>query len=286
MAKAKKSFVEEYEVKASAIVLAVSAALSFGWWKLQEAKALDAIPWHKNVAPLLVAAIVLFIVQSGRLNRKQQSNALRALTHISALGVFFIVFWDWWHWVHLVRGINWFNERTFFTGQAAITFLMLSLAVTPLVTLFGWSALNAVKKATGNYGFLFVFLHLILFTLEKSIVGDTLQLGLAIEEAILKRYALVGLLAFILLVPLAVTSNKWSQKKLGKNWKKLHKLVYLINILGVTHYIWVWMSKRALEKPIAFAILIALMLFLRVDWVKAKIRDYKRNRRAMKRAAA
>lgn len=285
MAKAKKSFIEEYEVKETAGVIAVAGILSYGWWQLLASGALAAVPWHKNLAPILAVAIVLFIVQSGRFKRKQQANLLRALTHISALAVLFIVFWDWWHWVHIERGINWFNERTFFTGQAAITYLMLSLAVTPLVTLFGWSSLNAVKKSTGMYGFAFVFLHLILFTLEKSIVGDSLQLGLAVEEAILKRYALVGFIAFILLIPLAVTSNKWSQKKLGKNWKKLHKLVYLVNVLGVTHYIWVWTSKRALEKPIAFAVVLAFLLIIRLDWVKSRIRDYKRARRTAKRAA-
>lgn len=287
MAKANKSFVETYELKATAIIIVLASVLSYGWWQLIMSGMLDAAPWHTRLAPVLIAAVILFIVQSGRFNRKQQANYLRVLTHTSALAVLFMIFWDWWHWVHLTRGITqWASERTFFTGQAAILFLMLSLAVTPLVTLFGWSSLNAVKKSTGNYGFMFALVHLGLFVIEQSLVGDELLLGLAVENAILKRYALVGLVAFALLVPLAVTSNKWSQKRLGKNWKQLHKLVYLVNILGVTHYIWVWMSKRALERPIAYAIIVAFLLLIRVDWVKKRIRNYKRSRRVAKRAAA
>ena len=283
MAKAKKSFVEQYEVKPAAAIFVASAIISFGWWKLLEANALDSVPWLQRIAPLLLAAVVLFILQSGRFKTKEQSNLLRALTHAAAITIAFMIFWDWWHWLHL--DINWYNVRTFYTGQAAISFLILSLACTPLITLFGWSSLNALKKPLGNYGFIFVVIHLLMFTFEKSLI-DGFQIQYAIEEAILKRYALVGFVAFLLLVPLFVTSNKWSQKKLSRNWKKLHKLVYLINVLAVTHYIWVWLSKRALEKPIAFAIVVAFLLLLRLDVVKKRIREFKKQRRAAQRAAA
>ena len=284
MAKAKQSFVQQYEVVPGAIVVALAAAVSFGWWKLIESGALlDSITLQK-VSPLIMAAVVIFILQSGKFNRKQQSNWLRALTHASALTVLLMLFWDWWHWLHL--NSNWFSERTFYTGQAGFTFLILSLACTPLNTLFGWSSLNALKKPLGNYGFIFILIHLGVFVFDFSFLGDSFDFSLAVAATFKKNYALVGFVAFVLLVPLALTSNKWSIKKLGKKWKKLHQLVYVIAVLGAVHYIWVWMSKRALEKPIAFAIVVAFLLFLRVDWVKNRIREFKKSRRAAKRVAA
>ncbi len=282
MAKAKKSIVEQYELKPAAAIILVAATLSYIWWQLLEANMLDNFPWLPRAITLAVAGIVLFILQSGRFSTKKQSNLLRILTHVSALTIGFVIFWDWWNWKFL--DINWYNLRTFYTGQAAICFIILGLACTPLNTLFGWSALISLKKPLGNYAFLFAAVHLMLFVFEKSLV-DGFQIQYAIEEAILKRYALVGFVAFLLLIPLFLTSNKWSQKRLGKRWKKLHSLVYLIAVLAATHYIWVWMSKRALAKPIIFAVIVAFLLFLRLDVVKKKIREFKKQRRLARRAA-
>ena len=168
---------------------------------------------------------------------------------------------------------------------AGLLFLVLSLGVTPLVTLFGWSALNAIKKPLGNYGFALVLIHFIMFSVEYGRnQNGMIVLGNIIDEAVFRQYALIGLVAFILLIPLAATSNKNSQKRLKKNWKKLHQLVYLINILGVAHYIWIRMSKLALAQPVTYAVFVAFFLLLRLDLVKSKIREFKKARRAQKRA--
>ncbi len=283
MAKQKKSLVEQYNLKPAAAIIISAAIISYAWWHAVEAKLLDNLPWLPRLITLVIAGGVLYILQSGRFSTKKQANLLRILTHLCAWTIGFVIFWDWWNWKFL--DINWYNLRTFYTGQAAICFLILCLACTPLNTLFGWSALIALKKPLGNYAFIFAAIHLLLFTFEKSLV-DGFQIQFAIQEAILKRYALVGFVAFLLLIPLFLTSNKWSQKRLGKRWKKLHSLVYLIAVLAATHYIWVWLSKRALTKPIIFALIVAFLLFLRIDVVKKKIRDFKKQRRATRSATA
>lgn len=281
--KAKKSFVEQYEVKAAAILITISAIFSYSWWHLDAADAFLNFPWVANFILLLVAAFTLYLLHFAKTSRKKQSNWLRALTHGSAFTLGLLLFWDWFNWLHLDS--NWYRERTFFTGQIGITFLILSLTCTPLITLFGWSALNALKKPLGNYSFIFIIVHLFLFTFDYSFLGEAgIDVTLAIKEAILKQYALLGLVAFTLLIPLAATSNKWSQKKLGKQWKSLHRVVYLIAILASVHYIWVWLSKLALVKPISFALIIALLLLLRTKKIKTAIRNYKRKRRSAQRA--
>ncbi|HFC12665.1 MAG TPA: hypothetical protein ENJ56_07460, partial [Anaerolineae bacterium] len=280
--KSQKSFVEKYELKAGAIIVALSALLSLGWWQLLAADALFNYPWVQKAIPWIILAFAVYVLQFSKFPRKTQSNILRALTHTTALTVAFLLFWDWFNWLHL--DISWYQKRTFFTGQAGIVFLILTLACSPLITLFGWSALNALKKPLGNYSFFFIVIHLFLFTIDYSDFGQNILA--AFQEAILKKYALVGLSAFLLLIPLAATSNKWSQKKLGKKWKKLHRLVYLIAVLASVHYIWVHFSKLALAKPITFAIIIAFLLFLRVNTIKTAIRNFKRKRRSTQRAAA
>jgi sulfoxide reductase heme-binding subunit YedZ len=89
---------------------------------------------------------------------------------------------------------------------------------------------------------------------------------LIVEEIVARRYALVGFAAFLLLIPLAVTSTKGWQKRLGKRWKVLHKLVYLIAVLAVVHYI--WLVKNAYTQPLIFAAAVGLLLLLRVPAVK------------------
>lgn len=209
---------------------------------------------------------------------------MQLLAHVVAAVFAWLVVWDWWYWEHLDSG--WVSETTFFTGKAAITLLFLSLACTPLITLFGWKQLNALKKPLGNYGFLMVVLHFVLFAFDFGIVQDSFNLGLVVDEAVRKQYALVGFLAFLMLIPLAITSNKYSQKKLGKRWKSLHKLVYPISVLASVHYIWVWTSKRAFAEPITYALILAFLLLIRIKPIKDRIRQFKRARRQARRAAA
>jgi len=298
------SLVQEWDLIPIAAIGVVAWALSWVLWNWREAE-LDFSRFITPVEPFGLLAQSFPIVGTARFTdilfiilawctvsilwlspwkSKQQSNVLRVFTHLAGAMIAFRLFWDFWHWLHL--NSQWYHETIFFTGKVAITFIFLSLACTPLVTLFGWSALNALKKPLGNWGFGFALLHLLLFTLDNGFIEERFAIGAVIAEAFQKRYALVGSTAFLLLLPLFLTSNKWSQKKLGKNWKKLHQLAYVIGVLAAAHYIWVWWSKKALVQPIAYAAVLILLLVLRIPAVKNRIRDFKKQLKTNRKAAA
>jgi len=156
----------------------------------------------------------------------------------------------------LIDPINAFTGRS---GQAAILLLLLSLAITPLVTLTGYRPLIGVRKSLGLWAFAYAILHLYVF------VG--LDYGFSLEYILKdglaqKRYILVGAAALLILLPLAITSTRGWMRRLGRNWKQLHKWVYAAGILAVLHYIWV--VKIAVGRPVVYALVLALLLIARI----------------------
>lgn len=155
------------------------------------------------------------------------------------------------------------------TGIHALTFLLYSLACTPLSAILGWKELTQRRKALGNYGFMYAAIHLTIFIgLDygfnfKSILRDVGT----------KSYILIGLLAFLLLLPLALTSFKYWMKRLGKNWKRLHRLVYLISPLVAFHFL---LSVKGnltrlqgnILQPLLYGSLALFLLLLRIPPVK------------------
>ena len=172
------------------------------------------------------------------------------------------------------------------TGRHAITLLVLSLACTPLNTLFKWPELIKRRRTLGLYAFLYATIHVLIFV--------NLDYGLAwsliIQTVFEKPYIIVGMIAFLLLVPLAVTSFNIWKVRLKKNWKRLHQLVYLIAPLVVLHYAW---SKKGdffalqgeIVRPLIYGLVVVMLLASRIPQVRraiASLRDrilYQRNRR-------
>src|SRR5512133_2660393 len=118
------------------------------------------------------------------------------------------------------------------TGDTAIVLLILSLACTPINTLMRFPPIIRVRRVLGLYGFMYVVIHLALF-FGVDYAFDLRQLIRALQE---KPYIILGMLAFVALTLLALTSFQRSKVRLGKNWKRLHQLVYLINLLVVLHF--------------------------------------------------
>ena len=115
-----------------------------------------------------------------------------------------------------------------------------------------------LRRPLGLYAFFYVCLHLLIFVGVDY--GLDWQL---IKEAIVeKRYVLVGFTAFLLLLPLAITSTKGWQRRLGKRWKKLHRLVYLAAPLAVIHF--VWLVKADIREPLLYGAAVAALLLLRL----------------------
>jgi len=158
------------------------------------------------------------------------------------------------------------------TGFAAITILILSLASTPLNTLFGWRELLKRKRSLGLYAFFYATLHVTVYLA----IDYGFDLNLLLEATLEKRYTLIGTIAYLLLIPLAITSYKWGMKKIGKNWKKLHKLVYLIAPLLILHFAWarkgdIFSLQGDVLQPLIYGLIVILLLFLRIPQIKKAI---------------
>jgi methionine sulfoxide reductase heme-binding subunit len=147
------------------------------------------------------------------------------------------------------------------TGKVALILLVLSLACTPLNTIFGFSPALRVRRALGDYAFLYVCIHFAIFVWLDY--GFEINL---IAAELTRRYALVGLIAGLLLIPLAITSFQPWPKRLGKNWKRLHSLVYVIDILAALHYVWV--VKQGVVEPYIWMIVILFLLVLRLPPIR------------------
>ena len=157
------------------------------------------------------------------------------------------------------------SEGTRWTGYTALVLLVLSLAVTPLVALTGYRKLATVRKSLGLQGFMYMTIHLLFFIgLDYGF-----NLSLIFGDALLKkRYVLVGFSAFLLLLPLAITSTKGWMRRLGRNWKKLHRLVYLAAPLAVLHYFWV---QKVPAESLIYAAVVLLLLLARVSPIRKRL---------------
>lgn len=188
------------------------------------------------------------------LKRRFNVHWLQIVVYLGSLAPLAWLIWAYTQDLFLVDPVR---EITTLTGKAAITLLLLSLACTPFITLTGYKPVARVRRALGLYSFLYAGLHFLTF------IG--LDYGFDVEfiqQAILEqRYVLAGTAAGLILLALALTSTKGWQKRLRKNWKRLHRLVYLAGVLAVAHV--VWLSKDFSE-PLRYVLILALLLTLRL----------------------
>ncbi|MBI4788849.1 MAG: sulfoxide reductase heme-binding subunit YedZ [Chloroflexi bacterium] len=152
------------------------------------------------------------------------------------------------------------------TGKSALVLLVLSLACTPLNTVAGFRPALQVRRALGLYAFFYAAIHLTTFVA----VDYALDLELLREAIFEKPYALVGLAAFSILLPLALTSTKGSMRRLGQTWRRLHAWVYLAALLVIVHF--VWLVKLDVREPLAYGAIVAALLAIRLSPVRQAIR--------------
>ncbi|WP_156802258.1 sulfite oxidase heme-binding subunit YedZ [Leeia oryzae] len=141
------------------------------------------------------------------------------------------------------------------TGRWGLTWLLTAIAITPLCMLTGRRDLVRVRRLIGLFGFFYISLHLSLYVwLEKM-----LDVQEVLHDIAKRPFILVGMLGWLLLVPLAATSTQWSIRKLGgRRWKLLHRLAYICPALGVLHFF--WLVKADLRTPSWFALALACLL--------------------------
>ena len=150
------------------------------------------------------------------------------------------------------------KEITHITGDWALYFLLLTLAITPLRRLTRINALIRFRRMLGLYAFFYVCLHFVTYL----VLDQFFDWGEILRDIVKRPYITVGFSAFILLIPLALTSTRKMVQKLGKRWKLLHSLVYPITTLGLLHYL--WLVKADIRTPILLGLVFIILLALRI----------------------
>ncbi|WP_397454825.1 protein-methionine-sulfoxide reductase heme-binding subunit MsrQ [Pseudomonas versuta] len=156
-------------------------------------------------------------------------------------------------------------------GLGTLILLLVTLCMTPMQKLTGWAGWIAVRRQLGLWCFAYVVLHLCAY-LAFVLGFDWSQLGVELRK---RPYIIVGTLGFLCLLVLAVTSNRYSQRRLGGRWKKLHRLVYVILGLGLLHMLWI--VRADLKEWSIYAFIGICLLLLRIPAVMRRIpRLYKK----------
>lgn len=153
------------------------------------------------------------------------------------------------------------------TGDWTLYFLCIALAVTPLRRLAKWNWLLKLRRMVGLFAFFYALLHFLTF-LWFDHFFDVAEM---LKDVAKRPFILVGFIAFVLLIPLAVTSTNAMVRRLGgKRWQWLHRLVYIVAPLGVLHFWWMKAAKHDLAQPMLFVAIVALLLGIRVWWAWGK----------------
>ena len=208
--------------------------------------------------------------------KKIKLTPLRIAIHVIGLFPFARLLYKYFTNDLTINPIQYLEQET---GFAAITILVLSLSTTPLRILFNWREPTKHRRALGLYAFFYALLHVIIF----AVVDYGLNMNLLLEATFEKHYTLVGSIAFFIMLALAITSFTWWIRKLGKNWARLHKLVYLATPLVVVHFAWalkgdIFSLQGDIFQPLLYGFIVILLLVVRIPPVRKFFTD--RHKRA------
>ena len=198
--------------------------------------------------------------------KKPRFTLLQIIVHIGGFTPLAVIVYQYFNHQLSANPIQAIEQNT---GIHALTFLLYSLACTPLSSIFGWRELTQRRKALGNYGFMYAALHVTtFFWLDYGL--DLLAIW---RDVGTKWYIIIGLTAFLLLLPLAFTSFTYWQKRLGKNWKRLHKVVYVIAPLVAVHFLLsvkgdLFHFSGNIVRPVVYGSIALILLTLRISTIK------------------
>jgi len=161
------------------------------------------------------------------------------------------------------------------TGTWTLTFLTISLCVTPLRRLTGWNPLIKLRRPLGLFAFFYATLHMLTWV----VFIHYFDVSFMIEDVYKRPFITVGMTVFLILLTLTITSNQFAIRKMGRRWQTLHRLVYVAAIGGVVHF-W-WLVKADITEPRRWAVAVAALLGFRLWWA---LRPRLAARRARSRA--
>jgi len=186
------------------------------------------------------------------LNKKRRVLLLKGLVWLLCLapGV-----WLVWRGFTDRLGANAIEEVLHRLGDTSLVILLVTLSITPIRRLTGWNDLAPLRRPLGLFAFFYLTIHFLWY----AVVDEGLAFEFIVEDVIERPYILAGFTAWLMLIPLAITSTKGWIRRLKKNWQKLHRLVYVATGLGVLHFY--WQVKADTYWPlVATTVLVALML--------------------------
>ncbi len=162
--------------------------------------------------------------------------------------------------------VNPLDDLTDETGTWTLRFIVITLAVTPLRDLTGWSAISRFRRMSGLFAFFYGSLHFFTYLyFDKFFEWPEI-----LPDLTTRRFIVAGFSAWLLMLPLAITSPTFMTRWMGgRAWKRLHRAVYAVGILGVVHYL--WLVKFDIQRPLIYGAIVAALLGYRV-WVWAKKR--------------
>jgi sulfoxide reductase heme-binding subunit YedZ len=197
---------------------------------------------------------------------KLRFSPLQIAVHI---GAWIPLAWLAWAYATDHLTVNPIQAATQQAGKFAITLLVLSLACTPLNTLFRWRSVLKVRRALGLYALMYAALHL------SILVGVDygFDLGSLWGDLAGKPYILVGAATLLILIPLGITSTKGWMKRLGQGWRQLHRLVYVASLLAVLHFAWakkgdLFSLRGDITQPLLYGGIVLLLLILRIPFIR------------------
>ena len=149
------------------------------------------------------------------------------------------------------------------TGDWTLYFLCISLAITPARKLLQWHWLIRLRRMLGLFSFFYAACHFLTFLWFDHFF----EIEEMWRDVIKRPFITVGFIAFVMLIPLALSSSNWAIRKMGgKTWQLLHRVVYVIAPLGVLHYVWMRDGKNNFTQPMVFGAIVALLLGMRLYW--------------------
>ena len=157
------------------------------------------------------------------------------------------------------------KEITHHTGEWTLLFLIFTLAMSPLKQITNMNIWISVRRMLGLFAFFYASLHMLTY-IGLDYRFDMNEIS---KDILTKRFIFVGFAAWLLLVPLALTSSKKMMSVLKQYWKKLHRLIYLIALLGVTHFI--WLVKKDVTEPLIYLLIILFLLAFRFKFKKTNL---------------
>jgi sulfoxide reductase heme-binding subunit YedZ len=163
-------------------------------------------------------------------------------------------------WLQPDLGANPVEALLEYFGEWGLRFLMLALAVTPLRRLSGYAWVGQFRRMIGLFAFFYVLVHFLVYL----VLDQQLAAGPILEDILERPFITLGVIGLLLLTALAATSTNAARRRLGRNWNRLHKSVYVVGVLGVWHY-W-WQVKKDITEPAIYAAILAVLLGIRLAY--------------------